>query len=64
MSQTQWVATYAPNGKGWTARAEFYRATTLVQDLTCKHRHASQRAAIACARKMVGNDDIPERLEL
>ena len=64
MSATQWVASYEPNGKGWYARAEFYRATTLVQHLTCKHRHSSQKAAITCARKMVGNPEIPDRLVL
>jgi hypothetical protein len=61
---TRWVATYEPNGKGWRARPELYRATTLVHHLTCKHRHTSQKAAIACARKLVGDDSIPDRLEL
>ena len=61
---THWVAACEPDGKGWRARPELYRASTLLQHLTCKHRHSSQKAAVACARKLVGDDSIPDRLQV
>lgn len=64
MSKTQWIATSEPDGKGWHARPELYRASTLLQHMTCKHHHSSEKAAVACARKMLGDNSIPDKLAL
>jgi hypothetical protein len=65
MTDTRWVATTEPGeGKTWHARAEFYRATQVQTSIVCPHKHRSEKAAIACARDLVGIPDMEERVAL
>lgn len=60
MSGTRWVAAVERGpGKTWHARPELYQATKAVYHMTCPHKHTSEKAAVACAHKMIGTTNAP-----